>query len=313
LQFAKHKNIGVDEKLMKTSELLYYWFSIVGVIIALSGLLFIWFQFKLLRNQLLLYTREANTRFDYQRKEKAIEMAKEFSKFLNTTGYINSIMNNFEIYKLINKEDFDYHNLIDFDIEEVRAKFKLEINDIEIDLLLNKLSINEFARIYLISREYNDEFMSLYTLLNSNKFKCYAQKEIDDEKSIYDKNFKRKYNNELIKLGIKLRSEFPVEATTLLNKLEWFAMHFTTNLADDTVVYQSLHQVYLMTIKGLYFYIASKNTEGIKDKYYCHIIELYKRWSDQYKSDKNIEKQIEEDNKVKKNNQLNIPTVCTKI
>jgi hypothetical protein len=79
LQFIKHKNIGVVENLIKTSELLYYWFSIVGVIIALSGLLFIWFQFKLLRSQLILYKREANTRFDYQRKEKAIEMAKEFS------------------------------------------------------------------------------------------------------------------------------------------------------------------------------------------------------------------------------------------
>ena len=59
-------------------------------------------------------------------------------------------------------------------------------------------------------------------------------------------------------------------------------MNFTSGLADESVVYQSLHQVYLSSVKLFHFEISMRNKEGSKDKYYCNIIELYNEWSNHY-------------------------------
>ena len=65
--------------------------------------------------------------------------------------------------------------------------------------------------------------------------------------------------------------------TNMLNDLEFFAMHFTHKTADETVVFQSLHQTYIEIVGDLYYNIARCNqpTEG---KYYTNVIELYEKW-----------------------------------
>lgn len=65
--------------------------------------------------------------------------------------------------------------------------------------------------------------------------------------------------------------------TETLNNLEFFAMHFTHGTADESVVYQSLHQTYLDIVYVLYYNIAVLN-ELENSKYYTNIIELYKIW-----------------------------------
>lgn len=68
-------------------------------------------------------------------------------------------------------------------------------------------------------------------------------------------------------------------AVEVMNNLEIFSMHFTHNSADDTVVYQSLHQTYLQIVRMLYYNISKNNTDGVTD-YYTNVISLYKKWSD---------------------------------
>ena len=63
-----------------------------------------------------------------------------------------------------------------------------------------------------------------------------------------------------------------------LNKLEWFAMHFTNNIAESNTVYQSLHQLYLKTIISHYIDISNKNKTG-HEKYYVNLIDLYNSWN----------------------------------
>ena len=63
----------------------------------------------------------------------------------------------------------------------------------------------------------------------------------------------------------------------VLNCLEYFAMHFEHNTADETVVYQSLHQTYLELVQMLYCEISMKNRSGHK-KYYTNVIGLYNKW-----------------------------------
>ncbi len=68
--------------------------------------------------------------------------------------------------------------------------------------------------------------------------------------------------------------------TKILNNMEYFSMHFTHNVADETVVYKSLHQTYIKLVKMLYYHIAIKNPLSTTTKYFTNIIELYKIWND---------------------------------
>jgi len=72
--------------------------------------------------------------------------------------------------------------------------------------------------------------------------------------------------------------EFRHEIYKLLNSLEWFAMNFTKNIADEDAVYQSLHQVFISCIQYLYYFISNIN-ETAYGKFYTNIIELYNIWN----------------------------------
>ena len=44
--------------------------------------------------------------------------------------------------------------------------------------------------------------------------------------------------------------------TTMLNKLEYICMNFNTGLADEDVVYNSLHQLFIITVNMLFLLFA---------------------------------------------------------
>lgn len=94
--------------------------------------------------------------------------------------------------------------------------------------------------------------------------------------------------------------------SNMLNDLEYFSMHFTHETADETVVFQSLHQTYITIVSQLYFSIAKMNkpTEG---KYYTNIIELFEKWyqrSEQQKQTtlKNVRHKTSKGTTINKNN-----------
>lgn len=64
---------------------------------------------------------------------------------------------------------------------------------------------------------------------------------------------------------------------TLLNNMEFFALHFRHKTATESVVYQSLHQTYCDMIPTLYYYIANGNTSETS-RYYTNVIWLYEEW-----------------------------------
>ena len=70
--------------------------------------------------------------------------------------------------------------------------------------------------------------------------------------------------------------------TETLNDLEYFCMHFTHETADESVVYQSLHQTYLEMVHILYYNIAVAN-KADGSKFYTNIIELYEKWNEREK------------------------------
>lgn len=76
-----------------------------------------------------------------------------------------------------------------------------------------------------------------------------------------------------------------------LNTLEYFSMAFIQNVADDDVVYQSLHQTFLAMVKYFYFFIAFSN-KNVENKYYTNISELYKLWLKREQKFKNKVKKV---------------------
>ena len=63
----------------------------------------------------------------------------------------------------------------------------------------------------------------------------------------------------------------------MLNELEGEITALRYNIADEKLVYQSLHQTYLNHMKNWYFFIAYENTTD-ESQYYSNIIFLYRLW-----------------------------------
>lgn len=76
----------------------------------------------------------------------------------------------------------------------------------------------------------------------------------------------------------------------LLNNLEFFAMHFINGVADEEIVYQSLHKTYVEILELFYFDICLNN---VKDgsKLFTNAIALYNNWKE--RAEKEREKREE--------------------
>lgn len=74
-----------------------------------------------------------------------------------------------------------------------------------------------------------------------------------------------------------LKVDFDKEICGLLNELEWFAMNCKYGLADEELMYQSLHQTYISTVWMLYFYVSHNNVNN-EDKLFTNLIWLFIEW-----------------------------------
>lgn len=135
----------------------------------------------------------------------------------------------------------------------------------ELELLLSKEQIEKIKKI-----QYDENFVKAVIEANDvyglNLHIKQRTIEIDAQKNVVQ-----------IEIQSLLTSFLSGFVSNILNDLEFFAMHFTHETADETVVFQSLHQTYITIVSQLYFSIAKMNipTEG---KYYTNIIELFAKW-----------------------------------
>ena len=75
----------------------------------------------------------------------------------------------------------------------------------------------------------------------------------------------------------KLGTGYKDAHVKILNNLEFFAMHFINGLANEEIVYQSLHKTYIQIMELFYSDICMNN---IKDgsKLFTNAIKLYNKW-----------------------------------
>jgi len=280
------------------------WINLGTLVTTIIGLRFIYKQLKLAR-------KDYEAKFTYQKREKATEMAKEFEQFVVNSTFITDLLERTSLTKILSSLKINDNNKLIFEefnqnemeeilkqdkIEKVLAENKIEGN-VYVFKEIYKIDysiIAHMAQDFFKDNEYRKE--NIDYLASINGFKYFSEEELR-EKTDNKIEDKIKYNKSLSYFKKKLDYDMKEMYFKNLNKLEYIAMNFISDIADDKIVYNSLHQLFFSYVELNYFYIAALNSNGKKDKLYMNIIELYKKWKTKY-----IEDLIAEKNKIREIN-----------
>lgn len=218
---------------------------------------------------------------DRSRKEAACNLAKYYANnIIDKYTDIAIVFDNAGIMETI-RNTFPLDGLKDFDREELELLLKdkgMAIADFEEKLRnLNPMSVLNARMSRACSPEERNMTFTSYTKVG------------EDGKT------------ELIN-GTYLLMDFEQEISGLLNELEWFAMNCKYGLADEELMYQSLHQTFISTVWMLYFYISHRNVNN-EDKLYTNLVWLFVAWRDRLSKIKN-DKEAEREEYLQKANSV---------
>lgn len=253
--------------------------------------------------QIYLSRQDMNFRFQYQIREKSVEMANEFSQIIKIIPSTIELTLNEELKKKLKACDDNYSKLKEFDIEEMQEVFQIEEKELEEKLNIVNLGFDEILNIFFHQNGI-EEYKNKVSFFKKNSFLKYTKEEIENCQEEDKKVAMVFYNMEYKNFIKEVAAECMRGRVALLNRLEWFSMNFITKIANEETVYQSLHQVYLKIVKLFYFHIAITNNNGAKDKYYCYTIELYNIWARRYQQ--HIELETEHKKEIKSKLRCNI-------
>ena len=219
---------------------------------------------------------DKNTKLRQQ--EKASIIAQSFSNTLTLKCMLicsvieSSPLGNF--LDLKNKDCFAFSN---FNPSEIRAiyeadnfldryetlKSTLDLDTIYYNILESRISVSSITEIAINHSKYsNKQARKLFILDNE---------------------------------GLPFKFDYLIQS--VLNELEYLCMSLASQAAGSNYVYQSLHQVFLRTIRVLAVEIAISNNSSYSDKYYTNIIEVYNQWkllySKSLKSEEKIKKKVD--------------------
>lgn len=190
-----------------------------------------------------------------KRKEIAIALADEYrKKILPMIDFFEKGMQQ-SLFKSACVSLIPTNRMEKFNMQELKEI----VGDENIKRLKDLMQIDAkniiFAKIFSTANA--SEILSLFSLLSELK------------------NDKAKYKN----ITVALQQEFESNISSLLNTLEWFCMNFNSGIADENIVYQSLHQTFISTVQSLYYFICIQNKEKNSQKYFTNIIKLYNTWN----------------------------------
>lgn len=200
--------------------------------------------------QYYLSSKSTKTDLEIQQVQRAIDLSEYYKdNILKFYPAIKYIFRQTGIDEIVNTLRID--QLHDFDIHELHTLFSPD----QINKLKEIQESDTFSKKAL-------EASIIYGLSESNKF--------------------TNTSNTVIIAYISNMTD------SLLNNMEFFALHFTHQTADESVVYQSLHQTYLDIVHDMYYDIAERNNDPTS-KFYTNIISLFNIWRNK-KSTQNSER-----------------------
>lgn len=228
-------------------EILYYSSQILSSIFVISGVVIAVWQYY-------LSSKSVQTDLALQQVQRAIDLSEYYKD--NILKYIPAIIYIFDevgATPILNKLTLSQLN--DFD--------KHELED-----LLTSDDIN-----FLKNSQYKDTFYNAVVEANAiynlhMEFTTSVMKHEEDGQTV---------NTVAIAKNSIAVSFFSDLLNNILNNMEYFALHFSHNTADESVVYQSLHQSYFELILLMYYYISIQN-DNPSFKYYTNVIALFHNW-----------------------------------
>ena len=236
----------------------------IETIITLCSLLFVAIQTRTL-------SRTYKYNCSWQEKEKAAELAYMYKEnILPNVNYISAVQKDTGIMELLGNINLD--SIATFNQTEL---FRLTNTDIE-KHITEKQYKNENITLLITYRQIfkqicNKKMHDINPLLIEKWIAAEGKEKDKDGKEI------KIQDEEKAALLDALWREFFDIVSNALNDLEFFSMNFISGVADDSIVFPSLHQTYLTLVQLLYYYIAIQN-KNEKDKFYTNVIELFEKW-----------------------------------
>lgn len=246
----------------KDMEYVYYFsqifsaiFVVLGVVVAMLQYLISSSEQSRARERELEIRERELLEIEKDRIQNAINLASYYKdNILDNIAIIDSIYEDTGIKDILENmslediKEFDQHELKVLLNTDTRKRIEEIVNSKEFEEAIAKNSIiYGFGEKAKFTTTTTDENGRILGTVNINKMEMF-----------------REYANILM---------------MLLNNIEYFAMNFTHETADESVVYQSLHSTYLSIMRILYFDNAQNNEIG-EEKLYTNAIDLFNIWRD---------------------------------
>lgn len=241
------------------AENLYYITQIISALFVIGGVVIAVWQYILSSRRENELRQEEIEEVKRIRNKEAIELTKFYKdNIINKISIITTVYRETNIMEILGKIHVD--SMVDFD-------------KAELDKLLpaaDKRRIEDIRK----SKEFNDRVLS-----HADYFGFNLEKVQDKDKEALEKY---------------IISSFKAMSQELLNNLEYFAISFNCRIAEEKIVYQSLHQTYIRIVSHMYYEIASNNDTG-EQKLYTNVIDLFNTWNNRAKEQKTIEASVKRD------------------
>lgn len=248
---------GDESKDALCIERLYYSVQIViGIYVVIGAVVGIW--------QYCISTRSEVIKNESDKVSKAVDLAGYYKdNIIVPFSFIRCVYTESGAMDIIGKigreemDNFDHTELTDVLSEE------------DISILKGMEHKPEFVEaVHRANCIYNLSANECFNAIKMQNNVCQTSQTKQENEDNLDSRISREY------VSNQMRA--------LLNNLEYFAMYFTHNIADDSVVFQSLHQSYFDIVEMMYYNISDKNIEP-HHKYYVNVIKLYKKWKEKDK------------------------------
>ena len=266
------------EFLLRNKDLILV-FSDLATLISLIVIVF----------ELMLSRKSYRYGCEWQEKNKAAELAMLYKNdILNNISFITAM---FEKTGAIEEIQCVYQASVHlFTKEELGALLTEKQQKNIYKMLFDPKNYDEIKRLQdiLLNNELKVKFLAPQTI---SKIADEAVSRSKEDNKIDTDDLKKKIEQEI--KSEQIEKQYILVVNHVLNSLEYFAMYLTNGVADESVVYQSLHQTYLRAVRSLYIEISSKNINP-KDMYFTNITNLYIKWLRRdEKKRKKLERQTE--------------------
>lgn len=209
-----------------------------------------------------------------RKQEKSSNIAQEFSRgIVEDLSITNEVIQKSFMSKYIPGDNID-ENLKYFNVIEIRELYKSD------DIVTKYKSL---------VKDKSKEIDNIYHLI---LYKINNDMSEDEFTELLKDAGKNEKNWDKIEKWINKCNKpyrFLLFERNMLNQLEYLCMDISSKAADSIFIYQSLHQMFLKSIRNLYFEISVLNVNSV-DKFYTNIISVYNEWKGIYKANLKTEK-----------------------